>query len=63
MLNARKALQDRQSETNYDEYLMAMKRVHHRHSVVNDVPAEIETPRARRRKQSMQKQAMYDQYV
>nr|XP_049701323.1 adenylate cyclase type 10 [Helicoverpa armigera] len=60
LLTARKALQDRKSETNYDEYLMAMKRVHHRYSAMNMIPTQIETPRARRRKQSIQKQAILD---
>ncbi|KAJ8717345.1 hypothetical protein PYW08_005744 [Mythimna loreyi] len=51
-LTGRTALQNKLSETNYDEYLMAMKRIQHRHSIL-DAPSEIETARARRRKQSL----------
>ncbi|XP_026743294.1 adenylate cyclase type 10-like [Trichoplusia ni] len=59
MENVHRVLQDRDSETKYDEYLMAMKRVHHRYSN-QMLPSEIESPRVRYRKQSVYKQSVLD---
>ncbi|CAB3231781.1 unnamed protein product [Arctia plantaginis] len=60
---ARKAFQSRRSETDYDEYLMAMKRVHYGHSDKLESPVEILSPRARYRKQESEKRESNDEKV
>ncbi|XP_075981642.1 adenylate cyclase type 10-like [Anticarsia gemmatalis] len=57
IINLHKALQSRHSDTDYNEYMTAMKRAQNRHSLMTDVPPEILSPRARYRKRESQKQA------